>query len=207
MLTLQGVLRQLLTVVVLGTLPALPAHAQSLAAAGTGAAPRLVKAPPGFTRSCARYSWLCSDQNSATARISGSRLIDLARAVNNRVNRDVAPLTDPENYGVAEYWTLPNNGNGDCEDYALEKYRLLLQAGVDSRNLRLAMALNRNRDNHLVLVLRHETGDLVLDNLTSQIMPWNETGYSFLAMQYGAEKSLWEVVMNRDRRQAMLAER
>lgn len=192
-----------------GLAAGLPAAAQTVAAvaSASAAAPRLIKPPPGFTRSCARYAWLCSDRHAAGRSISGTAMLGLAQQVNAQVNRAVAPLTDPENYGVAEYWTLPGNGRGDCEDYALDKYRRLLDAGVDSRDLRLAVVLDRNRDNHVVLVLRINRTDLVLDSLTSKILPWNQTGYDFLAMQMGEDKSLWEVVAGRSRRAAMLAER
>ena len=33
---------------------------------------------------------------------------------NRYVNRTVQPITDLEHYGVAEYWTLPKDGKGDC---------------------------------------------------------------------------------------------
>ena len=139
--------------------------------------------------------------------MDGARQLDLARQVNSRVNGSVEQLSDPENYGVAEYWTLPANGSGDCEDFVLEKLRLLLEAGVDSRDLRIAVVLDRNGDNHVVLVMRNEAGDLVLDSLTRRIMRWNETGYTFLAMQLGEDKSLWEVVYDRSRASNMLASR
>jgi len=191
----------------LGFVPAGQAAAQDLAAADTRQPLAMVKAPPGFTRSCARYSWLCSDRHYTLTRIRGAHLLQMARRVNAEVNRSITPLTDPENYGVAEYWTLPGNGSGDCEDYALEKYRRLIEAGVDSRDIRLAVGLDRRRQNHLVLLLRHETGDLVLDNLTSDILPWNETGYEFLAIQHESDTARWQVVMGSDRREAMLAGR
>jgi len=206
-------LRHLTLLLGLAALPGLstglPAGAQPLTAlkSTSAAAPRLVKAPPGFTQSCARYAWLCSDRRAAGDGVTGAAKLRLAREVNDRVNSAVSPLTDPENYGVAEYWTLPSNGRGDCEDYALEKYRLLLEAGVDSRDLRIAVVLDRNRNNHVVLVLRHDTGDLVLDSLTSRVLPWNKTGYDFLAMQMGEDKSLWEIVAGRSRHATMLVER
>jgi predicted transglutaminase-like cysteine proteinase len=187
----------------------LPAGAQSRASLepASSAAPRLVKAPPGFTQSCARYTWLCSQRPAAGGGLAAATALGIARQVNHQVNSAIMPLTDPENYGVAEYWTLPGNGRGDCEDYVLEKYRLLLDAGVDSRDLRIAVVLDRNRDNHVVLILRHETGDLVLDNLTPGILPWNQTGYTYLAMQMGEDKSLWEIVAGRSRHANMLVER
>lgn len=176
--------------------------------AGTNpSGPILVKAPPGFVDSCARYRWLCTERAGTAERLAPNAMLDLARRINARVNRTVTPLSDPENFGVAEYWTLPVNGSGDCEDYALEKYRLLLEAGIDGRDLRIAVVLDRNGDNHVVLVLRHPSGDLVLDSLTDRILAWNRTGYRFLAMQYGTETALWEVVAERSRRESLLAAR
>jgi predicted transglutaminase-like cysteine proteinase len=133
--------------------------------------------------------------------------LELAREVNRHVNFTVTELSDAENYGVAEYWSLPTNGNGDCEDFVLQKYKLLLDAGVDSRDLSIAIVLDRAGQNHAVLILRHRSGDLVLDSLSSRIRPWNETGYTFLAMQTGADKTQWEVVMHHPRDRNVLARR
>jgi predicted transglutaminase-like cysteine proteinase len=189
---------------------ALPARAGSLSG-GNEAARTLVKPPPGFSESCGRYSWLCTNSNRpATVDASGNDdagLIGVADAINRRVNHDITQMTDAENYGVEEYWTLPNNGRGDCEDLVLEKYKLLLDAGVDSHRLSMAIVLDRHRDNHLVLILRSGTGDLVLDSLESAILPWNQTEYTFLAMQALDDKSEWEVVVNRSRSYALLAQR
>src|SRR5262245_5802812 len=37
-------------------------------------------------------------------------------AVNDDVNAAVTPETDEDNYHLAEYWTYPGDGRGDCED-------------------------------------------------------------------------------------------
>ncbi|TGR16684.1 transglutaminase, partial [Mesorhizobium sp. M1C.F.Ca.ET.196.01.1.1] len=50
--------------------------------------------------------------------------------INNSVNTRIPPRTDMEIYGVEEYWAYPDKGVGDCEDYALEKRRELMAAGV-----------------------------------------------------------------------------
>ncbi len=47
-------------------------------------------------------------------------------AVNADVNAKIVPETDQDNYHVAEYWTYPADGRGDCEDIALEKRRELI---------------------------------------------------------------------------------
>jgi predicted transglutaminase-like cysteine proteinase len=172
---------------------------------GSGSESQEISPPPGFSLSCSRYAWLCKNRSMTPGGIKGDAKLAAARQVNAEVNGAIRPLTDPENYGVAEYWSLPSNGRGDCEDYALEKYRRLLDAGVDSRDLRIAVVLDSRGDNHVVLVLHHSDGDLVLDSLIQAILPWNETGYSFLAAQMGEDKSRWEVVANGSRNNRMLA--
>ena len=192
--------------IVLPGLLAAPAAAQSPEATQPTAR-RLVDAPRGFHDSCRRYQWFCSNRTAGAKPIGQADLLDLARKINRRVNFSVSPLSDPENYGVADYWTLPANGNGDCEDFVLQKYKLLLDAGVDSRDLSIAVVLDRQGNNHAVLVLRHGSVDLVLDSLTRRIRPWNQTGYTFLAMQSGDDKTQWEVVMNQPRDSNVLAQR
>ena len=193
------------TIILAGALAA-PAAAQSLEPSQP-AARRLVKAPPGFLDSCRRYQWFCTNRTTGASPIGQADLLELARKINRRVNFTVSQLSDPENYGVADYWTLPANGNGDCEDFVLQKYKLLLDAGVDSRDLSIAVVLDRRGDNHAVLVLRHGSGDLVLDSLSRRILPWNRTGYTFLAMQSSDDKTQWEVVMNQPRDSNVLARR
>ncbi len=193
------------TIMLAGSLAA-PAAAQSLGPSQPDAR-RLVDAPPGFHDSCRRYQWFCTNRATGAAPIGQADLLELAARINRRVNLEVTQLSDPENYGVADYWTLPANGNGDCEDFVLQKYKLLLDAGVDSRDLSIAVVLDRQGDNHAVLVLRHVSGDLVLDSLTRRIRPWNQTGYTYLAMQSSGDKTQWEVVMNQPRDSNVLTQR
>ena len=35
------------------------------------------------------------------------------------VNETIKPVTDLDHRGVAEHWSYPDGGYGDCEDYAL----------------------------------------------------------------------------------------
>lgn len=187
-----------------GAFPAV-SGAQQVASASSFVPQRSINPPPGFTLSCSRYAWLCANRQIASGGIKGDEKLAIARKVNSEVNASIQPLTDAENYGVEEYWTLPANGRGDCEDYVLEKYRRLIDAGVDSRDLRIAVVLDRRGNNHVVLVLNHRDGDLVLDSLVQAIVPWNDTGYTFLAAQMGEDKARWEVVANSPRNNRMLA--
>lgn len=201
----------LLAIVILVGSLASPVEAQSTGAASMRAAPSagptMVEPPPGFKEACGRYDWLCRGGSPAASTLDQARILELARSINRRVNRRITQLSDIENYGASDRWTLPRNGSGDCEDIVLLKYSLLLQAGVDGRDLAIAIVLDRNGDNHAVLVLRHESGDLVLDSLTSGIRVWNDTGYRFLAMQNADDQTAWEVVADRPRSSNLLAQR
>ena len=167
----------------------------------------LVEPPRAFLEACQRYAWLCEDRSASVRPTAPEQALELARRINRRVNDEIAQLSDAENYGVADYWTLPRNGRGDCEDFVLEKYSRLVAAGIDGRILSLAIVLDRRGDNHAVLVLHDPSGDLVLDSLSSRIVPWNQTGYTFLAMQTSGDKSVWELVAHRPIESNLLAQR
>lgn len=103
--------------------------------------------------------------------------------VNFYVNTTVQPVTDLDLYGVDELWTYPVDGFGDCEDYALQKKKFLMERGFHPANLRLAAVYTQSGEGHLVLVVQTNFGDLVLDNLDNSIKFWNETGYDFIKIQ------------------------
>ena len=48
--------------------------------------------------------------------------------LNSYVNGKVAPVSDEDLYGEAEYWAYPADA-GDCEDYVLMKKRYLEKLG------------------------------------------------------------------------------
>lgn len=157
----------------------------------------VVQAPPSFRSACARYDWLCDNNPDAENRFSDQELRGLAEQANARVNRAVKHVSDRENHRKADHWTLPENGRGDCEDYVLAKMRQLLEAGVAPERLLTAIALYRRGENHAVLILRLDSGDLVLDNLTGKLRSPERTGYRFLAMQDSEDRSQLRVAMQR----------
>jgi len=154
-----------------------------------------VEAPPGFREACGRYAWLCRADPGHTQQLSDARLLGIATRVNARVNRAIMQVDDSVNHGAAEYWALPRNGRGDCEDIALLKMKLLLEEGVLSKDLVMAIVLDRRGDNHAVLLLRLESGDVMLDSLTETIALWHRSGYRVLARQAIANKSQWEALL------------
>lgn len=90
----------------------------------------------------------------------------LCEQVNSRVNGDITYRTDPELYGVPEYWTeVRGRGFGDCDDYMLTKRRQLLDAGVPHSRIWLHTAFDPQGNMHALLRVRlDDDTDVLLDN-------------------------------------------
>src|SRR3546814_17302540 len=89
---------------------------------------------------CKRFPAECSE----TAQSGGPVVLDDARwaqldAVNSDVNRNIHYVADSRTFDRSEYWTLPQ-GQGDCEDLALEKRRRLIAMGWPRESLLIALA-------------------------------------------------------------------
>ena len=106
------------------------------------------------------------------------------RMVNEFFNRNVLYRTDPELWGVADYWATPletlGKAGGDCEDYAIAKYTSLRKLGIPDSRLRIfyvharlgALASNAE-EAHMVLGYypSEDAEPLILDNLITDIRP------------------------------------
>ncbi len=112
-------------------------------------------------------------------------------AVNVAANAAIKPMNDIDIYGRDEFWTYPVNGQGDCEDYVLEKRRTLSQEGVSLSNLLITVVRKPDGEGHAVLTVRTNKGDFVLDNLTDLVRQWDETGYRFLKRQSTENTGRW----------------
>lgn len=151
-----------------------------------------VSAPQGAIGLCSRYAWAC--KGGSGGRAAAPQALALADQVNREVNRKVRPISDKAQYGRIEHWSLPGSRGGDCEDYALEKKRRLMEMGLSGDQLLLTTVLDRKRQPHAVLVLRTSQGDYVLDNLTNELKTWRQTGYTFLRMQDPARPQQWRAL-------------
>ncbi|WP_298912350.1 transglutaminase-like cysteine peptidase [uncultured Roseobacter sp.] len=152
-----------------------------------------INAPAGFTGICAKYNWVCAQ--SASSNLSANETLRLAKAINRQVNRQVRQIDDQAQYGREELWTLPTARGGDCEDLVLLKKKMLLERGVPSEDLLIATVLDHKLRSHAVLVLRTASGDLVLDSLKNKIVPWKQTGYTFLKLQNPNSLNQWQAVL------------
>jgi predicted transglutaminase-like cysteine proteinase len=111
-------------------------------------------------------------------------------SVNRRVNTTVRPLTDNDHWGVPDSWDFPTDGAGDCEDYQLQKRKLLVEAGLPRRAMRMTVVIDAEGDGHAVLTVRTDAGDLILDNKRDAVLAWNETGYEFIKRE-GSDTKAW----------------
>ncbi len=156
-------------------------------------AQRSIKAPPGFSGLCAKYNWACASTGHSA--LSNDAVVKLATKVNRQVNRQVRQIEDQQQYGKEEHWALPTSRGGDCEDLVLLKKKMLVERGVAAQDLLIATVLDRRLNSHAVLILRTQSGDLVLDNLTNKIVAWEATGYTFLKLQNPKALSRWDAVL------------
>lgn len=150
--------------------------------------------PIGHYEFCSAYPAECGPNGGQGAPVHlsrklWSRIVD----INNAVNAMIAPRTDMEMWGREEVWSYPGR-EGDCEDYALEKRRLLVSAGVPASALLITVVRQRNGDGHAVLAVRTDMGDYVLDNMEGRVLAWNETDYRFLKRQSEKNSGQWVAI-------------
>ena len=111
------------------------------------------------------------------------------------VNRAIIPERNME--GLAGEKWLIGPSRGDCNDYAVTKRSELLERGWPTRVLLLSEVVTPWGEHHLVLVVRTSAGDLVLDNLTSQIRPWAQAPYSWVRIQTPKNPNYWALLGSR----------
>ncbi len=104
--------------------------------------------------------------------------------VQQAVNAAIRPAGDMEVFGLLEHWTpLEGRGRGDCDDFALTKLNWLTQLGWPRDALRLTLATLPDGEYHLVLAVRTDRGDYILDNLRSLPIPWTALPYRWLGQE------------------------
>lgn len=154
-------------------------------------------APMAYTQFCIRYEDDCRPRmmfRGGPVRLTAERWDDL-KEVNETVNQDIAP--ERNELGLAGEKWLINPESGECHDYAVTKRHELLDRGWPARALLLSEVVVHSGEHHLVLVVRTKGGDLVLDNLTSQIKPWSRAPYRWVRIQQPTNTRLWATISSR----------
>ena len=153
------------------------------------------RAPVGWTEFCRSYAEDCDvDTLSPEVAKLDARTVRLLERVNSQVNRSIRPMTDIEHWGVVEKWDYAEDGTGDCEDYVLVKRKKLMEAGLPRQSLLITVVRDKKGDGHAVLTVVTDQGDYILDNQEAAILPWAETGYSFVKRQSAEHPSKWVAV-------------
>lgn len=153
--------------------------------------------PVGWTGFCAAQPAECasvqkSDEFITIDREHWAQL----HAINSLVNHEIQGVGDNDHYGIYKmgiinWWTYPDDGAGNCNDYVILKKKLLVEAGWPRSALLLTVVLDKHNEGHLVLMARTKDGDLILDNLTDTVKNWEGTGYTFIKRQSADDPNNW----------------
>ena len=146
--------------------------------------------PIGYYEFCRRARDECAVETSARPIHLNDVSWRAIMEVNDAVNGSVRPRTDLELFGESERWTYPN-GEGDCEDYALLKRRLLHERGFPLGALLMTVAHDESGGGHAVLIVVTDRGDFVLDNVEKRVLPWSEARLHYLKRQSAADPNEW----------------
>ena len=137
-------------------------------------------APFQHVRFCLRYPSDCKSDSTESERIDlNAETVELLKGINHSVNMSITPTVKTYESNLGDGWTIAPN-MGDCNDYAVTKRHKLLESGLPSKALRLSVVKTASGIGHLVLVVVTTKGEIVLDNLTETIRPWQSTGYRWL---------------------------
>jgi predicted transglutaminase-like cysteine proteinase len=146
-------------------------------------------APFQHVRFCLRYPLDC--QPSSTKReLIQPQTMELLISVNRKVNQLINPRPKAYDIGTYESWVIAPD-MGDCNDYAVTKRHELLKRGLPSSALLLSVAKTPEGAGHLVLVVTTTVGNMVMDNLTDEIIPWQFTDYRWIKIQSTYDPHFW----------------
>ena len=157
----------------------------------------IATAPDGHIEFCRIHPLQCNYQTKTplVVRLSPERWQELQN-VNSIINQSVQPMTDQQQFGVAEYWTYPQ-GAGDCEEYVLEKQRQLIARGWPPSALLITVVKDLENQGHAVLSVRTDKGDLILDNQVNIIMPWYSSPYRYVKRQSARHSAAWAAISDK----------
>lgn len=147
--------------------------------------------PFGFIQFCEAWPDECKAGPWRDRRFQATpeRLSELDE-VNRYVNRRIRPATDQELFGVTERWVIPTD-QGDCEDYALLKRKILIERGWPPSSLLMTVVRDELGEGHAVLTARTAQGDFILDNKVDEVMLWYMKPYEYIMRQSFLDPKVW----------------
>jgi predicted transglutaminase-like cysteine proteinase len=104
-------------------------------------------------------------------------------------------LVESQSLGVIEKWSIPTDGYGDCEDNALLKRKMLIDAGWPREGLLITIGRQKNGDAHALLTVKTSKGEFILADKTNEILLWTEwtdtRGYRLVKRQSQSDPNVW----------------
>ena len=166
----------------------------TVALGGAGAKPRnhaalaeggYVLPPIAFTKFCLDYPSECAG-GAARVHMDAERMQAL-EDVNRQVNSSITPTRNASRF---HFWAL-NVAQGDCNNYAIQKRHELIQRGWPAGALALSVVRTSWGEGHLVVAVRSDAGDYVLDNLRGDVVDWRRAGYQWVMRQSARNPQYW----------------
>ncbi len=159
------------------------------------------RAPGGMLRLCVARPELCPELRTraevskilrriaapvAMTKITLTReAYETLVAVNRAVNDSIRGYDER-----GDVWTLSAT-SGDCEEYAIMKREALVALGWPRVALRIAIGKTDRGENHAVLIARTTSGDIVLDNLTDDLLTVGRTRHTLRAVESSETPGKW----------------
>ncbi len=187
-----------LAIAVASILP-VTADARSRTAADSDMTPQIVGTSPTLApfqhvRFCLRYPADCKADTDQSKRVHlDAKTTELLKHVNRSVNLSISPRSKGYGSNLGDSWTISPD-SGDCNDYAVTKRHELLDSGLPSSALRLSVVRTASGVGHLLLIVTTTKGDIVMDNLTDAIRPWQTTDYQWLKIQSDSNPRFWNEI-------------
>jgi len=171
----------------IGLLSVGPANAGTYLPTGAPAVP-----PAGFLGFCVRHlpDCIAKPQEATSIELTDAQRRTL-ETVQFKINASIRPREDSDHA-----WEYPTDGTGDCNKFALSKRRELIALGWPRNILLLATATTERGEGHLVLVVRTDRGDLVLDNRVSQVVDWSALPYRWISVQSQQSPVRWVSILS-----------
>jgi predicted transglutaminase-like cysteine proteinase len=152
-------------------------------------------APMAYAAFCIAYPEECRARpiefRPRPFKLTDERWAELV-SINNEVNRAIIPQANKGGLRTEQWLIAPRAG--DCNDYAVTKRHRLIALGWPPGAVVLAEVATMRGEHHLVVLVRTAEGDLVLDNLRSQVLPWSKPKYRWLRIQSPKNPNYWSRV-------------
>ena len=119
--------------------------------------------------------------------MTGSTVIELNTAtlqviekIHREVNAEFRFIDDLEWRGKEDEWSYPVLGAGDCEDFALEKRKRLVEQGLPRAAISMTIVYHKEfKSPHAILLVETNEGTVALDNPSNEIVCWDKAPYNY----------------------------